>query len=162
MKSDRSFSVPRATIRFFISVLALALPLSALALVEREDATRDARWIDHFEASARSETLDVNAAIPAARSAREFLARRGGEWRFAVDPRTGFATMVQGSGVPLVPGAQDVLDAFIVRIELDDPLLSAETGAGRTTASRVRSREVGPVGNQRSAMAGVCGLRRDP
>jgi len=89
--------------------IALAC-LPALAVVERGEIEPGRRERQHTGARARSAELTLREASPAAHAAREFVERRGGEWSFRVDPRTGRVNSVRGSGVPLFPGAGNELE----------------------------------------------------
>src|SRR6185295_6247502 len=76
----------------------------AVALVPREGRFREALRIEPERAAVRGENVDPTTAIPAGEALRGFLARYGGEWRFSHDARTSRFPMVQGSGIPLLPG----------------------------------------------------------
>ncbi len=85
-----------------VTLLAIALP--AHALVDR-GGSKDPRRIDPRRPEARAERLDVaNATAESTTAARAFLARSGGRWEFFVDPRTARASLVQGEGIPFLPG----------------------------------------------------------
>ncbi len=91
-------------------VLACILGLPASALVDR-GGPKDPRWIEPSLVEGMSEPLNTESASPSSAGARRFLLRHGGRWEFLVDPRTGLATLVQGEGVPVLPGPGNHLGA---------------------------------------------------
>jgi hypothetical protein len=98
--------MPRGLLTFVL--LAFLLTSNASAIESRPAA--DGRQVEPSVAMVRAEPLDPASDGPAGGGARQFLLRRGGQWRFAVDPRTGLATLVQGSGIPLIPGRGNALE----------------------------------------------------
>ncbi|MDH3785098.1 MAG: hypothetical protein OEV00_07195, partial [Acidobacteriota bacterium] len=95
--------------RFWVSCVAIALLAFSAHAVDRPGAL-DPRTIAPVSASAKSERIDPERATPERFAAQQFLDLRGGDWRFDVDPRTGLATLVQGSGIPLIPGTGNTLN----------------------------------------------------
>ena len=84
--------------------------LPVQALVERS-GSKDPRWIDLPRVDEVSQPLDIESTSPGApAAARAFLTRHGGRWQFSVDPRTGLATLVQGEGIPFIPGPGNSLE----------------------------------------------------
>lgn len=69
------------------------------------EKTKAELWLEPDQASSRSEKVEVDEPSLTGAAARDFLARRGGSWAFDVDRRTGKAALIQGSGIPLLPGA---------------------------------------------------------
>ncbi len=89
-----------------------ALILSSLTVMaQAPHAVSHERVLEPPAPSPRAESVAPGDDGPAARAAADFLARRGGQWEFSFDPRTGFARMVQGSGVVLIPGRGNALGA---------------------------------------------------
>ncbi len=88
---------------------------------------------DPREFGARPPRLESGAVDPGgpgllAAPARAFLERRGGGWTFHADPRTGRATLVEGSGIPLVPGRGNALGSdSLAGLPLADGDVTVET-----------------------------------
>ena len=82
--------MPRGFLPFVCLTALLTFPASAIDSRPRPDA----RQIDPSIAAGRAETLDPASDDPPARNARGFLQRRGGQWRFSIDSRTGLATLL--------------------------------------------------------------------
>jgi Zn-dependent metalloprotease len=101
MAFARSLSTVR---RLIVVATVLVFWLPVQALVPRQDGGSDPRWIDPPQARLRAVVVDPGTGTAAAAVAREFLLREGGEWRFEIDRGTGLATLVSGSGIPLIPG----------------------------------------------------------
>jgi hypothetical protein len=98
--------------RLFVLLACAFLFVPALAFVDKDSTERRRTQIVEPRGPVhRSEALDVEGATPLATRAREFVGRHGGEWQFYVDPRTQRAGLVQGSGIPLVPGRGNTLTA---------------------------------------------------
>jgi hypothetical protein len=76
----------------------------ALAVVNPHGKIRDPRWIEPAAVTLSAEKLDTGTKAPLADAAKHFLATRGGEWEFVVEPRTDRALLIQGSGIPWLPG----------------------------------------------------------
>ena len=96
-------------LRGCIALLFLALPLPLAAFVPKQEGPRDALRLDPPRITVRGERIDPTAATPAAAAAAAFLERYGGQWIFSVDPRTARFDLVQGSGIPLIPGRGNAL-----------------------------------------------------
>jgi hypothetical protein len=91
--------------RLFVSLACVVLVAPALGFVEPEPAERRKSQVVHPRSPVdRAELLDVAGSSPAADAAQDFIERHGGEWSFFVDPRTRRPGLVQGSGVPMIPG----------------------------------------------------------
>ena len=84
-------------------MLTAVLAAAPSHAVDRRPAVGSAT-LDPATARGRSETLDPSERSAAGAAARAFLATRGGDWRFELDRRTGRMALVEGSGIPLVPG----------------------------------------------------------
>ncbi|MCP3980903.1 MAG: hypothetical protein GY716_16495 [bacterium] len=79
-------------------------------------------------AEVATEELDVAEPTPIAAAARSFLAREGGQWKFRVDRRTGKPSLVQGSGIPMVPGRGNALtDEVLSGLPMPDGKLGVAT-----------------------------------
>lgn len=83
-----------------LAIILVSVPARAVQVHGR----RDARTLDPPAARARSVRIAPGDGTSVAAAAQRFLDLRGGEWHFDVDPRTGLATLVQGSGLALIPG----------------------------------------------------------
>ncbi|MDB4324869.1 hypothetical protein N9971_00840, partial [bacterium] len=90
-------------LRWSLGLVCLGLALPALAVKERQGAP-DVRTMLPDGISSRS--VDVTATTPskAGGVVLEFTHELPGSWQFRMDPRTERFTMIQGSGLPLIPG----------------------------------------------------------
>ena len=61
-----------------------------------------------------AEKIDPADKTPAGDGARDFLGRHGGQWEFSLDGRTGHPVLVQGSGIPMIPGRGNSLAANVL------------------------------------------------
>ena len=120
--------------RVFVCVLAVAaIAVGTASAIESPSGARrtlEPAWVD-----ARGFEIEPESDAPGSAGARSFVALRGGQWRFRVDSRTGLATLVEGSGVPLVPGLGNALgEAALDGLDLQDGELSAIAVAPRVRA----------------------------
>ncbi len=108
-------------------LVALALWLATASSPAVEIAPRDARSIAPPAASTRSERVIPGNTTSMAAAAQRFLDRLGGTWIFDFDPRTRRATLVQGSGIPLVPGRGNRLGPEVLTgVDLADGELTVD------------------------------------
>jgi hypothetical protein len=119
--------------RTFCALWLLGTP--ALALVPREPGAGGPERIEPPVAPHAERRLDPAEPGPLGPAARRFLALRGGTWEFTVDDRISRAVMVQGSGVPLVPGAGNALGEDAVA-GLRDPDGDLDVGGVEPLARR--------------------------
>jgi hypothetical protein len=113
--------------RLLFACLAIILVSVSVRAVEVRDR-RHPRTLDPPVAWARSERIVPGDGTPVAAAAQRFIDRREGEWRFDVDPRTGLATLVQGSGIALVPGRGNPLGpAGLAGLTLVDGEVNVDT-----------------------------------
>lgn len=100
----------------------------ALAYVDNEEAGKRDRIIQPRGAAGVAVTIDTREATTAGAAARRFLDDHGGEWTFRVDRRTGRHSMVQGSGVPMVPGRGNRLTTVsLAGLPMPDGVVTLET-----------------------------------
>lgn len=113
-----------------VAVLLGLLSAPALALVDPHDhgVGTDPRVLHPRAPVLAPRAVDPGGTDRSAETARGFLLRRGGAWEFSVDARTGRATLVEGSGIPLVPGRGNVLGAdSLAGLPLPDGDVTLET-----------------------------------
>jgi hypothetical protein len=102
-----------------IVCLALALPLGAF--VPKQEGSHDLLQLDPPRIAVRAAEVDPDEPTLAGSSARSFLARHGGAWSFRLDSRTSRFSMIQGSGIPLIPGrGNDLGTAALAGLDLPD------------------------------------------
>jgi len=106
-------------------LVCLFLGSPVFALVVRKPNDPDPRRIVPPSARAKAERLDPTEKTPAGEAARGFLMRHGGEWEFSFDTRAGRPVLVQGSGIPMIPGRGNSLD--------EDTLAGLPRPGGRIT-----------------------------
>jgi hypothetical protein len=87
-----------------VALLASVLAAAPSFAVDRRPDTSVPRALEPERTRARAEALDPSERSPLGAAARAFLSARGGSWSFARDRRTGRMVLVEGSGIPLVPG----------------------------------------------------------
>ncbi|HXV76490.1 MAG TPA: hypothetical protein VD788_09240, partial [Candidatus Polarisedimenticolaceae bacterium] len=89
-----------------IATVALTLVLAAPAgaAVAPDDPRPDPRERRPALARVESERLALVPGDGRARAADRFRARYGGDWSFAYDRRSDHPALIQGAGIPLVPG----------------------------------------------------------
>ena len=105
-------------------ILLISLPGQA---VDRP-AFKDPRTLEPSLTDARSVRVIPQDGSAAAEAAERFLQLRGGQWSFDVDPRTTRATLVQGSGIPLIPGRGNGLrPETLAGLPLNDGEVGMET-----------------------------------
>ena len=117
-------------LRFCAGVLVcfLSLPATVLAFVAKpESETKKADLlIERPTAAARSERIDPAEPTAAGAVARSFLSRHGGSWEFRVDRRSGSFDLVQGSGIPMIPGrGNDLGPEALETVDLPDGRITA-------------------------------------
>ncbi len=95
---------PSALILSVIVLGLLAAP-RALSFEERRPGSVRRETVQLRRPGPRADTLAPTEPTPLGAAARGFLARYAGTWEFSVDRGTGRAVLVQGSGIPLIPGA---------------------------------------------------------
>jgi Zn-dependent metalloprotease len=111
---------------FALCFLAACIP--AYAVIENPNRGEDPRWIDPPEWNIRSESMLAGEPTAAGIAAMALLTRHGGTWEFSVDPRTGLAVMVKGSGIPLVPGRGNSLSNEVLSgLPMPDGEITLET-----------------------------------
>lgn len=111
-----------------VSCLLASSPVLALVDPHGEGAAQDPRIFERAEPMPREVAVSPDDSGSLAAAARGFILRRGGTWEFRMDSRTGRATMVQGSGIPLVPGRGNALGAdALAGLPLADGDVTVET-----------------------------------
>jgi hypothetical protein len=94
--------------------LCAAITVPALAVVPKTPAAVDPRLVPRPTLTERSELIDLGEPSRAGSAARQFVERKGGQWAFSVDRRTGRPTLIQGSGIPMLPGKGNALGADVL------------------------------------------------
>jgi len=108
-------------------VLCAAITAPALAVVPKKIDTVDPRLVQRPALTERSQPIDLDEPTSAGAAAREFVQREGGRWTFAVDRRTASPTLVQGSGIPMLPGKGNRLGTEVLEgLDLRDGRLTIE------------------------------------
>jgi hypothetical protein len=99
--------------------LVCALPL--LAFAPRQERPRALLEREAPRVALRAERVDPTEPSPAGLAARAFVERHGGEWSFRLDERTSRFALIQGSGIPLIPGRGNDLGPEVLEgLELSD------------------------------------------
>jgi len=101
----------RMTRTIIVIALGLAPVAPALALVPRHAEDLDRRVVPPvlFDQIPEEQVLDSTG--PGAAAAADFRRRRPGSWRIAFDRRTGRPSLIEGSGIPFLPGSGNGLPA---------------------------------------------------
>jgi len=86
----------------WVVCLAVALPLPAFA--PKQPGPKALLRLEPARVAVQADSVDPDESSSAGFAARSFVQRHGGEWSFKVDPRTSRFAMIQGSGIPLIPG----------------------------------------------------------
>ena len=109
-----------------VATLLVLLSAPAFAVVDPDEG---ATVLDPRIRVKREPALEPTAVDPAAfPAARGFLERRGGSWEFQADARTGRVILVQGSGIPLIPGRGNSLGpAALAGVPTPDGDVTLET-----------------------------------
>src|SRR5262245_56472477 len=112
---NRSRSAAIRTSLWLSSLLLLVAPTSTRALVERQEPSRfdPIAIADPSVAVAAATVSASDASVPlAARSGWSAFAQAyGGSWDITLDARSGAPTLVQGVGIPFIPGSGNTLSA---------------------------------------------------
>jgi len=97
-----------------VLLIGIIVGTPVLALVDPNPEHDDSRTVRLPRATVNPEKIDPADRTPAGDRARDFLSRRGGQWKFSVDRRTGRPVLVEGSGVPMIPGRGNSLDPSVL------------------------------------------------
>jgi hypothetical protein len=87
-----------------LAIVVCLTTLPAQAFVDPVGRSHQDREIPRLVRDSRGVDVRSDDGSPSAELAAEFEARHGGAWSFRADPRTGRFDLVQGSGIPVIPG----------------------------------------------------------
>ena len=86
------------------AIVALFLTATTANAIVHSKKSEDPRWIEPNLAQVVGEKVAPQEAGRVGDLARAFIAQRGGSWEIVADRRHGRATLIQGSGIPMIPG----------------------------------------------------------
>lgn len=87
-----------------VLLIGIIVGTPVLALVNPVEKHDGSRTVEPSRATLNPHRIDPAQKTPAGEQARAFLGRYGGQWEFSLDGRTGRPVLVQGSGIPMIPG----------------------------------------------------------
>ena len=105
--------MPRPPRALVATALALSMVSPALALVPRHEEELDRRVVPAVPFDQIPEIVDEDATGPAAAAASGFRSRHPGDWRLGFDRRTGRPSLIEGQGIPFLPGTGNSLPTSV-------------------------------------------------
>ncbi len=100
--------------------VCLSLASPAVAFAPKQEGSRDLLRRDPAGVEVRAESVAAAEPSGAGDAVRSFVRRHGGQWTFSIDRRTERFSLIQGSGIPLIPGSGNDLGPETL-VELQPP-----------------------------------------
>jgi len=111
-----------------VLLVGIIVGTPVLALVDPGRKHDDSRIVEPTRATVAPYAIDPAEKTPAGDQARGFLGRHGGQWEFILDGRTGRPVLVQGSGIPMIPGRGNSLAADVLAgLPMPDGKITVDT-----------------------------------